>query len=118
MLCEAWPCVSAGEPPALFCPQEGKAENEEDDAEEASAEPRIFPKLAYAEINTIDCLPYRGPECGACEGSCPVPNALIWKGTQPYIDMIHCVGCGLCRAACIADPSAALLKSLNSEKSI
>lgn len=116
-LCEDWPCVTACEPNALFFPQEEKAEKEEGDAEDASAAPRMFPKLAHAEINTIDCLPYRGPECGACEGSCPVPDALIWHGTQPHIDMVHCVGCGLCREACIADPSAVLLKSLNSTES-
>ena len=114
-LCEDWPCVTICEPNALFFPQE---EDEIDSDEEQETQPRRFPKLAHAEINTIDCIPYRGPECGACDGSCPVPKALIWKDTRPHIDMAYCVGCGLCRTACIADPSAVLLSSLKSDNSI
>lgn len=102
-LCEDWPCVNACEPAALSLPDRG-AEVEEGE--------KIYPMLARAEINTSDCLPYQGPECGACEGSCPVPGALAWDDTRPRIDMEYCVGCGLCRAACIADPSAVLLSSL------
>lgn len=113
-LCEDWPCVSVCEPAALRLP-EVKEEVTGEGGGTGSA-PGLFPKLAYAEINTADCLPYQGPECGACEGSCPVPGALVWDDTRPIIDMDYCVGCGLCRAACIADPSAVLLRSLSSDK--
>ncbi len=112
-LCEDWPCVSACEPNALFFPQE---ETEPD--EDSEPLPRRFPKMAHAEVNSADCLPYQGPECGACEGSCPVPGALVWEDTRPKIDMIFCVGCGLCRAACIADPSAVLMSSLKPANSV
>lgn len=107
-LCEDWPCVAACEPKALTFPQES------DTAPESVT--RKFPKLAHAEIITTDCLPYQGPECGACEGSCLVPNALVWRGTKPIIDMLYCTGCGLCREACIANPPAVLLRSLNKNK--
>lgn len=102
-LCEDWPCVTACEPAALSLPEREAGADEGE---------RIYPMLARAEINTSECLPYQGPECGACEGSCPVSGALAWDDTRPRIDMAYCVGCGLCRAACIADPSAVLLSSL------
>ncbi|MDT8404153.1 hypothetical protein [Sulfuriflexus sp.] len=105
-LCEDWPCVKACEPAALRLPEAKEATG----AGEAVAQP--FPKLAHAAINTAECLPYQGPECGACEGSCPVPGALLWDGTRPRIDMTACSGCGLCRAACIADPPAVMISSL------
>jgi ferredoxin-type protein NapG len=107
-LCEDWPCVNACEPAALRLPEMSA----EEEAEAAEGAPRRFPRLAHAEINMADCLPYQGPECGACEGSCPVPGALIWDDYRPHIDMAHCAGCGLCRTACIADPSAVLISSL------
>jgi ferredoxin-type protein NapG len=113
-LCEDWPCVSACEPAALRLPEMETGPSE--GVEGGEGVPRLFPRLAHAEINTADCLPYQGPECGACEGSCPVPGALIWDDYRPRIDMAHCVGCGLCRAACIADPSAVLLSSLFSKE--
>jgi len=114
-LCEDWPCVTACEPDALFFPQ---VEPETGTEGEQEVLPRQFPKLAHAEINSADCLPYQGPECGACEGSCPVPDALVWDDTRPRINMAYCVGCGLCRAACIADPSAVSLRSLKTDNSL
>lgn len=113
-LCEDWPCVSVCEPAALRLPEM----QTEEGAESTEGLPRQFPRLAKAEINTAECLPYLGPECGACEGSCPVPGALVWDGTRPRIDMLHCTGCGLCHAACIANPSAVLLGSLHKKESV
>ena len=107
-LCEDWPCVTACEPDALIFPQGDEAETD--------AEIPKLPKLAHAEIMTTECLPYQGPECGACEGSCPVPNALVWHASKPTINMVYCVGCGLCREACIANPAAVVLYSLNKNK--
>lgn len=96
-LCIDWPCVNACEPDALRLP----------DAETVTA-----PKLAAARIDTAACLPYSGPECGACAGSCPIPDALLWNMQRPEIDDATCVGCGLCREACIHDPSAIVIESL------
>jgi len=101
-LCEDWPCVSACETKALALPE----------ADDASDDKTIaLPKLAGAHIDIASCLPYSGPECGACESSCPVPGALVWDMQKPEIDEQHCVGCGLCREACINDPSSIMIES-------
>ena len=94
-MCHDWPCVAACEPDALKRP---------DQDEET---PPAWPKLARARIDTATCLPYAGPECGACADSCPVPGALQWEGgVRPVIDEDSCTGCALCREACIMDPKA------------
>ncbi|NKB58125.1 MAG: hypothetical protein GKS00_17510 [Alphaproteobacteria bacterium] len=94
-MCTDWPCVTACEPDALKLP-----EDEED-------LPPASPKFASARIAQTNCLPYSGPECGACADSCPVPGALSWEGgARPVIDPEHCTGCALCREACIVDPNA------------
>ncbi len=99
-LCEDWPCVAACEPGALRLP-----EQEED-------EPLPLPKLARAEIDTEHCLPWQGPECGACAASCPQPGALHWENWKPVIDAALCIGCGQCREACIIEPRAIRVSSL------
>lgn len=123
-LCNDWPCVQACGEGALLLPlvelidvqtdgpvQEPgtepaseKAADSDDDKPGASTPP--LPELATATINKQNCLPYSGPECGACDASCPVPGALIWDSQKPLIDNSVCVGCGLCRQACIMQPSA------------
>jgi ferredoxin len=72
--------------------------------------PVPLPVMAVADIDSRHCLPYQGPECGACAGSCPVPGALGWDDTRPVIDAALCTGCALCREACIADPKAVVLQ--------
>ena len=99
-LCEDWPCVKACEPEALKLPVT------EDEGE------LPLPKLARAEINTSSCLPYLGPECGACKPACPVPGALVWDREKPRIDPETCTGCGLCREACVVEPKAVNISSL------
>lgn len=84
-LCADWPCVNACQQGALSLPY-------------AEAWPA---PLAEATIDTAQCLPYQGPECGACESSCPVAGALRWEHTRPHIDPTLCLGCGRCRSACI-----------------
>ena len=98
-LCAAWPCVAVCEPGALKTP------------EAASGEP-VLPRVAVAKIDTDTCLPYLGPECGACAESCPVPGALCWEQSRPRIDSGKCVGCGLCREACILEQKAIHVASL------
>ena len=99
-LCEDWPCVKACEPQALQFPvTDGEGE-------------LPLPKLARAEINTSTCLPYLGPECGACKPACPVPGALVWDREKPRIDPELCTGCGLCREACVVEPKAVNISSL------
>ncbi len=97
-LCDNWPCVQACEPAALKLPEKHK-EGEQDGS-------HSLPVLAKAVINTGTCLPYIGPECGACADSCPVPGALLWNGAKPLIDNSKCIGCGLCRQVCVVEPRA------------
>ncbi len=89
-MCGDWPCVEVCEPDALKRPESGAGP----------------PKMATVRINEAACLPYSGPECGACAGSCPVPGALEWQGVKPVINPEHCTGCALCREACITDPKS------------
>lgn len=99
-LCKDWPCVYACESSALKPPDKNKDGSPD------------LPVIARAEINTETCLPYSGPECGACESSCPVVGALKWEMSKPFIDAELCTGCGLCREVCIVDPSAVMVSSL------
>jgi ferredoxin-type protein NapG len=101
-LCEDWPCVEACEPQALKRPD---ADSKPDGA------PLV--RLARARINVEICLPYLGPECGACAHSCPVPGALEWEGgLRPVINAEKCTGCALCREACILDPKAVEISAI------
>ncbi len=71
------------------------------------------PRLASARIDPESCLPYMGPECGACATVCPVEGALIWHGgTRPEIDPAVCAGCGLCREICVVSPKAVSIAPL------
>ncbi|MCP5072662.1 MAG: 4Fe-4S dicluster domain-containing protein [Rhodobacteraceae bacterium] len=106
-LCEDWPCVNACEPKALKLPEleEGREGEDED------APPGQLPRLAEAQIDPAHCLPYSGPECGACASVCPVPDAIEWDRTRPSINTEICAGCALCRQACITDPNAVKIRS-------
>ena len=90
-LCEDWPCVTVCEPGALQKP---------------AAEEKVWPTLALAKVNTDSCLPYMGPECGACRDSCPIDGALQWQAERPVIHAAVCSGCGLCRDSCVLEPKA------------
>ncbi len=104
-MCADWPCVAACEPDALRLPDPAEGEL-----------PALAPspaKFAELRIDTETCLPYLGPECGACADSCPVPGALEWEGgLRPVIDQEICSGCALCRQACILDPKAIKISAI------
>jgi ferredoxin-type protein NapG len=102
LMCEDWPCVSVCEPGTLKIP-EG-----EDESENVG---ECLPKIARFYIDTTRCLPYQGPECGACNASCPVEGALVWDGERPRINLDRCAGCGACMQACIAEPKAIYARS-------
>lgn len=102
-LCDDWPCVNSCKTGALKLP------DVEDDRQLA------LPTLAVVSINSNECLPYKGPECGACADSCPVPGALTWDLQKPTINPEVCVGCSLCREACILEPKAIDIESLYKE---
>lgn len=97
-LCADWPCVTA-------CPNDALGLNKTDTKQS-------LPRLAQAQIDTATCLPYSGPECGACQGSCPVPEAMTWENERPIINQEHCTGCGLCREVCILESKAITIQSI------
>jgi ferredoxin-type protein NapG len=99
-LCDDWPCVNACETGAMKSEQDG----------DVVISPRPFAK---ANIDTEKCLPYTGPECGACAHSCSVEGALIWESEKPSINPEKCVGCGMCREACIVAEKAISITSLH-----
>lgn len=102
-MCADWPCVAACEPGALKFPDAGE---EAQTPESAQLSPASLPKMARAQVNTVTCLPYQGPECGVCSDSCPVPGALVFDLTRPHIEPALCTGCGLCREVCITTPNS------------
>lgn len=91
-LCTDWPCVKQCEPNALQLPEHPVD--------------TPWPKLAKASINEDVCLPYLGPECGACRDHCPVSGAMTWENERPTINAAYCTGCAMCREACVVDPKA------------
>ena len=98
LLCHDWPC-------AVACPT--LAISNTDTLIIDTSTLRVFPKLAHIQLDTQRCLPYLGPECGACRGSCPLPDALVFDTMEkPHINTEQCTGCGQCVHACITDPSA------------
>jgi ferredoxin-type protein NapG len=106
-MCPDWPCVGACEPGALKLPDRDR---------DGEAPPKPA-KLALVRIDPNACLPYSGPECGACAHSCPVPGALEWEdGVRPAINEEICIGCALCREACIVEPKAIEVSALVPEK--
>ncbi len=108
-LCEDWPCVAACTTAALDFP---KVEIDKDGTDNNEEElPIPLPRLAKATLNEKTCLPFLGPECGACVPACPVPEALILNAEKPYIIPDLCVGCGMCREACILEEKAISITS-------
>ncbi|NOZ37549.1 MAG: hypothetical protein GXP11_05685 [Gammaproteobacteria bacterium] len=112
-LCEDWPCVQACETEALKQPLLDIDDDPASDEQQAAG-----PKLARVSLNEKTCLPYSGPECGACRGSCPVPGALLWQSEKPVIDESICSGCALCREACIIEPKAIRVQSIHATRDI
>ena len=103
-LCTDWPCVLVCDTNALVFPEL----NENEDYPEA----RDCPPFATAVINETHCIPYSGPECGACRDSCPITDTLLWHDEKPFINPENCVGCGLCREVCITSPKSIDIKAL------
>jgi ferredoxin-type protein NapG len=102
-LCAEWPCVRVCEAAALQLPE---------------GQPPPLPRLAQVSIDAGVCLPYRGPECGACGSVCPVPGALRWEGHRPTVVKGVCVGCALCLEACPTLPKSVLVQPLCGEADV
>jgi len=110
-LCADWPCVQACEADALKLPDQSSRSAADDQTLTAS---KSLPQaLAIVEIDPQVCLPYNGPECGACLQSCPIDGALSEVMFRPEIDADLCCGCGLCREHCISDPKAINIHSVD-----
>lgn len=94
-LCEAFPCAAACPEGALIPPAEGW-------------------KLGEVVLDAGACLPYQGPECGACAGLCPSdPAAITLRLGRPQVSADDCTGCGLCIEACPTTPKALRLRPLS-----
>ena len=99
-LCADWPCVKSCETGALQRPEE-------------KGQVIAFPLLARAWIDQVICLSYKDESCGVCSEVCPVvAGAESLRLAKPVIDQSICVGCGLCREACVSEPKAIHIRSL------
>ena len=105
-LCNDWPCVTACQADALKLPKP------EVDEETNETKPIPLPRLAKVTLNEQTCLPFSGPECGACVPDCPVPGAMVLNDEKPYIVPDLCPGCGMCREACILEDKAIKIASI------
>ena len=95
MMCEDLPCVRACAPGALDLSGAGP--------------------IGTAFVRGIDCLNRLGSPCSVCVEHCPVPDALVLRGSVPVVEPALCTGCGRCAHACPAPEKAILL--LPSERS-
>ena len=86
VLCADTPCIAVCEPRALRFPG---------DAGIHLTEVRFDPR---------HCLPYQGPECGACADSCPLPGVLVFHDWKPVFELPACAGCGACMRRCPMEP--------------
>jgi len=121
-LCPEWHCLKVCQPRALRLAQsdndndsDKSLKNQSDTVTENKAKliSIPLPRLALSKLNTEHCLPYKGPECGACRGVCPVEGAMVWDLEKPRIIKELCVGCALCRVACIVEPKAITMLNPN-----
>lgn len=89
LMCEGFPCAAACPEGALEVPD------------------NTVWKLGSAELVPEHCLPFMGPECGACAGLCPDDApALTLRLGRPTLDADTCVGCGKCIEACPTTPKS------------
>lgn len=94
-MCEGFPCAAACPEAALVVP-----------CEPVWNLGRVF-------LDESRCLPFMGPECGACANTCPGEvRALTLKLGRPRVDAESCIGCGLCIVACPTSPAALKLEPL------
>jgi len=99
-MCEGFPCATACPEGALVTPST-----------------RVV-KLGTVTLDESTCLPFSGPECGACADWCPGGvRALTLKLGRPRVDGAACVGCGLCIVACPVEPAALRLEPLSESDS-
>lgn len=96
LMCDGFPCAAACEPRALVPPT-------------APAW-----RLGAVRVDTTRCIAWLGPECGACQSSCPgTVGAISMQRWRPVVDEAACVGCGICIADCPTDPPAIVLLPLD-----
>lgn len=83
-------------------------------------------RLGIARIDQSICIPWsKKGDCIVCEEHCPIPEKaikLIKENvdgrvlSKPYIDVLYCVGCGICQNKCPVRPSRAIKVSPETAK--
>lgn len=74
----------------------------------ARAKHWIRPPFAINELEfLLACT-----RCVACVAACPVDGALSLEQEKPVIDQEICLGCALCREACIVEEKAIQITSV------
>jgi MauM/NapG family ferredoxin protein len=67
--------------------------------------------MGTAVVDERTCVSHnRTGVCGACHTACPLRNFALTQDLHnaPIVNVDHCVGCGLCEAACIIDEPKAI----------
>lgn len=98
-LCADWPCVTSCDAGALII-----ASDNEDTV--------VLPVLARIWVDKDLCLSYQEQSCGVCIDVCPVRDLRCSTESRLSIDQELCLGCGMCREACIGKPKAIHIQSL------
>lgn len=64
--------------------------------------------MGTAVVSEDLCYSFSGRTCGVCFRACPLPGKALRLGLfeTPIVNPEHCVGCGLCEAACVHMPQA------------
>ena len=100
--CATMPCARACPTDALAVPPDGWA----------------GVRLSTIELVPERCVTFAGTPCGVCAEACPVGDTAlaIDENGHPVLKAEGCIGCGVCVRACIASPSAFLLRTAKTAK--
>lgn len=88
-LCEDWPCIRACPEGVLVLEGAGV--------------------MGTARVQQHDCLNSLGTSCNVCVEQCPVPGAIMLRGSSVVVNAAMCTGCGICSHVCPAPNNAVII---------